>query len=305
MMEFWIQALLLAFVFDIIIGEPPAIIHPVVWMGNFVNFFVNRAPQNHRKLYGFFMGLSCIVVVAIAGLLISKFATGIVGLLIAAYFLKSTFSIRMLLVSALGIKKDLEAGDIGTVRENLKMFVGRDTSNLDSHQSASAVIESVAESFVDAILSPLFYFLLFGLPGALVYRMINTLDSTVGYRKEPYVELGYASAKIDDIANWIPARLSLLFIFAASVFAGSPMSAVRTCLRDHNKTPSPNSGWSMAAVSGAVRVRLEKVGYHVLGDGFDAAEAGHIKKAVGVVALASVIVVVGIFIVGRVGLVGF
>jgi adenosylcobinamide-phosphate synthase len=208
----------------------------------------------------------------------------------------------MLLVSALGIKKDLEAGDIGTVRKNLKTFVGRDTSALDERQSASAVIESVAESFVDAILSPLFYFLLFGLPGALVYRMVNTLDSTVGYKKEPYVDLGYASAKIDDIANWIPARLSLVFIFAASIFAGSPVSAVRTCLRDHDKTASPNSGWSMAAVSGAVRVRLEKFGYHVLGDGFDVAEVEHIKKAVVVVALASVLVVGGIWLVGRVGL---
>ena len=305
MMEFWIQALLLAFVFDIIIGEPPAVIHPVVWMGNLVNLFVEKAPQNHRKLYGFFMALSCIVVVAVAGVLISKAVTGLAGLLIAAYFLKSTFSIRMLLVSALGIKKDLEAGDIMTVRENLKMFVGRDTSNLDSHQSASAVIESVAESFVDAILSPLFYFLLFGLPGALAYRMINTLDSTVGYKKKPYVELGYASAKIDDIANWIPARLSLLFIFIASIFAGSPVSAVKTCIHDHNRTASPNSGWSMAAVSGAVKVRLEKVGYHVLGDGFDVAEVGHIKKAVGVVGLASVIVVGVVLLVGRGGLVGF
>jgi adenosylcobinamide-phosphate synthase len=305
MSEFWMQALLLAFVFDIIVGEPPAVIHPVVWMGKLVNLFVKSAPVNHRKLYGFFMAFSCIIVVAVAGLLISKAVTGLAGLLIAAYFLKSSFSIRMLLVSALGIKKDLEAGDIGTVRKNLKTFVGRDTSALDEHQSASAVIESVAESFVDAILSPLFYFLLFGLPGALVYRMVNTLDSTVGYKKEPYLNLGYASAKIDDIANWIPARLSLGFIFVASIFAGSPLDAVRTCIRDHNKTASPNSGWSMAAVSGAVRVRLEKVGYHVLGDGFDVADGGHIKKAVGVVAVASVLVVGGIWLVGRAGLVGF
>ncbi|MFU8768005.1 MAG: cobalamin biosynthesis protein [Candidatus Methanoperedens sp.] len=298
MSEFWMQALVLAFVFDIIIGEPPAVIHPVVWMGKLVTLFVEKAPQNHRKLYGFLMALSCIVLVAVAGVLISKAVTGLAGLLIAAYFLKSTFSIRMLLVSALGIKKDLEAGDIGTVRENLKTFVGRDTSNLDEHQSASAVIESVAESFVDAILSPLFYFLLFGLPGALVYRMINTLDSTVGYRKEPFIELGYASAKMDDIANWVPARMSLVFIFVASIFAGSPVSAARTCIRDHNRTASPNSGWSMAAVSGAVRVRLEKVGYHVLGHGFGTPEPEHIKKVVNVVALASVIVVGVVWLVG-------
>ncbi|VVB90003.1 Cobalamin biosynthesis protein CbiB [uncultured archaeon] len=301
--DFWVQVLLLAIILDLLIGEPPVFLHIVVWMGNLINFFVGSAPQRHRKLYGFFMAAFCAGTALLAGIVLESLEKGLPGMIIAAFFLKSTFSIRMLLASALGIKKDLEDGKIEKVRDDLKTFVGRDTSTLNAPQSASAVIESVGESFVDGILAPLFYFLLFGLPGALVYRMINTLDSMVGYRKEPFKELGFASARLDDIANWVPARLSLLFIFMASVFFGKPLEAVRTCISDHGKTASPNSGWSMSAVSGALGVRLEKVGYHVLGAKYGEPQPVHIIKAVYIVVLSSFLVIAGIFLIGKVALV--
>ncbi len=303
-LDFWIQVLLLALFLDIIFGEPPAFMHPVVWMGNLINFFVGRAPVQPRKLYGFFMAVFCTGTALLTGIMIASSGNGLLNLIIAAFFLKSTFSIRMLLVSALSVKKDLDEGNIEKVRTDLKTFVGRDTSTLNVQHSASAVIESLAESFVDGILSPLFYFLLFGLPGALTYRMINTLDSMVGYRKEPFIELGYASARLDDIANWIPARLSPLFIFTASIFFGSPINSVRTCIRDHGKTASPNSGWSMSAVSGSLGVRLEKVGYHVLGEKFGEPQPLHISRAGSIVGFSSLIVVAGIFFVGRISIIG-
>jgi adenosylcobinamide-phosphate synthase len=299
-LDFWIQVFLLALFLDLLFGEPPAFMHPVVWMGSIINFFVRRAPQQHRKLYGIFMAAFCAGTALLAGLAILSFGEGLIRLIIAAFFLKSTFSIRMLTVSALGIRKDLEGGKIEKVRSDLKTFVGRDTSKLNESQSASAVIESLAESFVDGILAPLFYFLLFGLPGALVYRMINTLDSMVGYKNEPFKELGYASARLDDIANWMPARLSVLFIFMASIFFGKLLGAVMTCMRDHGKTASPNSGWSMSAVSGALGVRLEKVGYHVLGADYSAPQPHHIIKAVYIVGLSSFLVIAGIFFIGKV-----
>jgi adenosylcobinamide-phosphate synthase len=301
--DFWLQVLVLAVLFDILFGEPPAFIHPVVLMGKIINLFTLGAPLRHRKIYGLFMVVFCGGIAAIAGLLIISLGTGLLGLIIAAYFLKSSFSIRMLLVSALGIKKDLEAGNIGKARIDLKTFVGRDTSRLDESQSSSAVIESLAESFVDGILSPLFYFLVFGLPGALAYRMINTLDSMVGYKKEPFIDLGYASARLDDIVNWVPARLSVAFILVASVFVGKPADAIRTCIKDHSRTASPNSGWSMAAVSGALNVRLEKVGFHVLGGQFNEPQPFQIKKAVNIVGFSSLLVIAGIFFVGNVPLV--
>ncbi|MDP2767048.1 MAG: cobalamin biosynthesis protein [Candidatus Methanoperedens sp.] len=305
MIDFWIQVLLLAVLFDILFGEPPAFIHPVVWMGKLANLFVRLAPVSFRKLYGLLMVIFCAVSAALVGVMIMLPGTGIPGLIIAAFFLKSTFSIRMLLKSALGIKKDLEEGRIEKVRGGLKTFVGRDTSGLDMHKSASAVIESVAESFVDGIFSPFFYFLLLGLPGALAYRMINTLDSMVGYKKEPYAELGYASARLDDIANFVPARLSLVFIFIAAIFFGKPFDALRTCIHDHDKTASPNSGWSMSAMSGTLNVRLEKIGYHVLGSRYDEPQPFHIKKAVNIVGFSSLLVIAGIYFIGKVPLVRF
>ncbi|MFA4957394.1 MAG: cobalamin biosynthesis protein [Candidatus Methanoperedens sp.] len=304
MIEFWSKVLLLAVIFDILFGEPPAFLHPVVWMGKIINLFVGAAPRSHRKIYGFIMVFFCVGITVLLAKALELVGTGILGIVILAYFLKSSFSIRMLLVSAIGIKRDLELGNIEKVRKDLKTFVGRDTSNLNTHQSASAVIESLAESFVDSILSPLFYFLLFGLPGALAYRMINTLDSMVGYKKEPFAQLGYAAAHIDDIVNFVPARMSLAFIFVSSLFFGKPLGAIRTCIRDHNKTASPNSGWSMAAVSGAINVRLEKRGYHVLGGNYSDPESFHIKKAIHLVGFSSFLVIAGVYFIGKIPLIG-
>ncbi|HEY9204777.1 MAG TPA: cobalamin biosynthesis protein [Candidatus Methanoperedens sp.] len=302
--NFWFQVLIVALLFDIILGEPPAFIHPVVWMGKLIGLFVHRAPSGHRKLFGFFMVISCVGLAVIAGTAIISLG-GFSGLIVAAFFLKSTFSIHLLLVSALGVKKDLEKDRIEKVRKDLKIFVGRDTSGLNKYQSASAVIESVAESFVDGILSPLFYFLIFGLPGALAYRMINTLDSMVGYKKEPFIDLGYVAARLDDLMNWVPARISLLFIFIASFIFGSPRNALETCIRDHGETASPNSGWPMAAVSGALKVRLEKIGYHVLGNNYPHPEVYQIKNAVNIVGISSLLVITGIYFIGRVPLIRF
>jgi adenosylcobinamide-phosphate synthase len=304
-LDFWLQVLFLALLLDIIFGEPPGFMHPVIWMGNLINFFVSRAPKQHRKLYGLFMVAFCAGTALLSGMVILLFGEGLIYLIIAAFFLKSTFSIRMLTVSALGIRKDLEGGNIEKVRNDLKTFVGRDTSKLNATQSVSAVIESLAESFVDGILAPLFYFLLFGLPGALVYRMINTLDSMVGYKKEPFKEIGYASAKLDDITNWVPARLSLFFVFITSIFFGNPLWAVSTCIRDHDKTASPNSGWSMAAVAGALGVRLEKVGYHVLGAKYAQPQPFHIDRAVSIIGISSLLVVAGILLMGKAPLISF
>jgi adenosylcobinamide-phosphate synthase len=304
-MDFWLQVLMVALLFDIILGEPPSIIHPVVWMGKLIDVFVQKAPVSNRKAYGFFIVFFCTGTAVFAGLAIASLGNSLLSLLIAAFFLKSTFSMRMLLFSAHKIRKDLEAGRIENVRKDLKTFVGRNTKDLNEQQCTSAVVESIAESFVDGFLSPLFYFLIFGLPGALCYRIINTLDSMVGYRKEPFIELGYAAARLDDLANWIPARLSLIFIFVASIPFGKPVDAVKTCISDHNKTASPNSGWSMAAVSGALGVRLEKIGYHVIGANYDAPQTFQINRAIHIVGLSSILAIAGIFMMSKMSMIGF
>ncbi|MCG2737034.1 MAG: cobalamin biosynthesis protein, partial [Candidatus Methanoperedenaceae archaeon] len=119
-LDFWLQVLLLALLLDILIGEPPVFLHPVVWMGNLINFFVARAPQRHRKLYGLFMTAFCTGTAVLAGFVIDSWGEDRMSLVVAAFFLKSTFSIRMLIVSALGIKKDLDGGMIEKVRTDLK-----------------------------------------------------------------------------------------------------------------------------------------------------------------------------------------
>ncbi len=154
----------------------------------------------------------------------------------------------------------------------------------------SAVIESTAENFVDGILSPIFYFVLFGLPGALGYKAINTLDSMIGYRNQG--DFGWASARLDDVANYIPARLSVLFITMASAVHGSPLSALRTSRRDHGQTASPNSGWPMAAMAGALKISLKKPLYHTIGSEFALPEPQQIRDAIQITRISSMMLIV-------------
>jgi adenosylcobinamide-phosphate synthase len=296
--------LLLAAAIDVIFGEPPAALHPVVWMGKLVNFLKNKAPKTHRKLYGALMALCCIFFAALLGYSVLYIASipkipTIFGLLIEAYFLKATFAINCLLSPAREIYRHLEGNRLEKVRELLPIYVSRNTSKLTRTQMSSAVIESVSENYVDGILSPIFYYALFGgfgLIAAYVFKVISTLDSMVGYKTEPYKELGYFSAKADDILNWIPARISVIFILAAALVVVllptkkekiSPLDIVKSVLEDGMKTPSPNSGYPMAATAGALRVKLEKPDYYVLGASYPPTEINDIKRVSQLIAIAS------------------
>ena len=232
----------------------------------------------------------------LAGMLVMMAASLIpetAALLVMAYFLKSTFSIRMLLTTSRSILERMRSGNISEAQEALRALVSRDTAQLDEHQVASAVIESISENFVDGILSPILFYLVLGLPGALAYKAVNTLDSMVGYRNKEFIELGRPSARLDDILNWIPARLSLVFIGAAALITGSVAGAVTICVRDHNLTPSPNSGWPMAVAAGALGVRLEKPKNYVLGNEFRLPEAADIERAARLVGTAALVLFAG------------
>ena len=217
---------------------------------------------------------------------------GILGLLISAYFLKATFSITCLADTANMMKKHLDSDDLENAKKNLPKLVGRDTEQLSKKEMNSAVIESVAENFVDGIFSPLFYFLLFGLPGALAYKAINTLDSMVGQGN-----FGYFSARLDDLVNYIPARLSVLFISAGSLFYGSPLSAMKVSWRDHGLTKSPNSGWPMAAMAGSLETSLKKPDHYILGIDLDMPETYHIKSAIRIMKMSTTFVILVFFMI--------
>jgi adenosylcobinamide-phosphate synthase len=223
----------------------------------------------------------------------------ILGLLIEAYFLKATFAINCLLSPAREIYRHLEENRLEKVRELLPMYVSRNTSKLTRTQMSSAVIESVSENYVDGILSPIFYYALFGefgLVAAYVFKAISTLDSMVGYKTEPYKELGYFSAKADDVLNWIPARISVIFILAAALVVAllpkkqgkvNPLNIIQCVLEDGMKTPSPNSGYPMAATAGALGVKLVKPDCYVLGASYPPTEINDIKRVSQLIAIAS------------------
>jgi adenosylcobinamide-phosphate synthase len=165
----------------------------------------------------------------------------------------------------------------------LPALVGRETKDLTISQAASAVIESLSENYVDGILSPIFYFVVFepfglGLEAALAFKAVSTMDSMLGYKTKGLKDLGFVPARLDDIANFIPARLSVLFLAAAN--PKKAKNAIMAAFRYHRATPSPNSGWPMSAAAGALDIRLEKPGFYVLLDEGNEPETQDVPTAV-------------------------
>jgi adenosylcobinamide-phosphate synthase len=240
-------------------------------------------PRRFKYVYGFFLAFITIAATVLIGCGLSWLAyqvSPLLGLLVTAYLVKSTFSLSFLWRISREIFDDLKAGKPETARAKLPALVGRDVSKLNANQMSSCVIESLGESFVDGIMAPLLYFALLGLPGALAYRAINTLDSMVGYKDEKHLQIGFASAKTDDLANYIPARLAVPLMALAAPLSGSPVTAIKTAIRDGRKPPSVNSGYPMAAFAGALGLRLEKLGYYVLGEGLRPCTIDDIPRAI-------------------------
>ncbi|MDQ1312621.1 MAG: adenosylcobinamide-phosphate synthase [Euryarchaeota archaeon] len=289
---------LLAVAFDILIGEPPVRIHPVVWIGRLISFL--RARAGPTKVQGMLLAITVIAVSVLAAHLLVRAAgvLPVLPLLVGAYLFKSTFAIRCLLETSSNIGRMIEQ-DIEVAKQMLPALVGRDTSSLRPAQASSAVIESLSENYVDSILSPIFYYILFapiglGLEAAIAFKAISTMDSMIGYKKPGLKELGYAGARLDDLANWIPARLSIILIALAR--PRGARSAIRAALKYHSATPSPNSGWPMAAAAGSLGIRLEKPGqYILLGENPDP-ETRDIFRATGLIQSAIALTLAAAFI---------
>lgn len=277
---------LLAVLLDLAGRELPSRLHPTVWMGHTVKLAERVAPRSR------FGGLA---VGAVMALLIPAFWGGaawlaawglweahpLAYLLGGAILLKSTFAVGMLHRVAARTRSLVFAGDLPGIRDNMRSLVSRDVSAMESDQAIAATVESVSENTTDSFVGPWLAFALFGLPGAFAYRAINTLDSMVGYRGE-YEYLGKASAKLDDLVNLIPARLTALLLAAGSALLPGQRAAGawRIMWRDHSRTPSPNAGWTMSGMAGALGVELEKVGQYRLGDATRPLEAADITRAV-------------------------
>lgn len=179
------------------------------------------------------------------------------GFATSTIFIYTTLSTRSLGKEARSVYQSLKVGNIKQARKKLSLIVGRDTQTLNQNEIIRAAVETVAENSVDGIISPLFYAAFGGAPLALAYKAINTLDSMVGYKNKRYIHFGWFSAKLDDVANYIPARLTILLIPLASfVSRKKPLNALHTILRDGRKSPSPNAGLSEAGFAGALGIQL-------------------------------------------------
>ena len=275
-----------AVVLEMVGREPPKWLHPTVWIGRTVSIAEANAPTSRNG--GFITGFMILLLVtgfwgaaayfAVAGL---RDIHQIAYVLVGGWILKTTFSVKMLHHTAIGVRDTLAAGDIEGVRAQMSSLVSRDRSRLTPEQATAATLESVSENIADSIIGPWLAFALFGLPGAVAYRAINTMDSMIGYHGR-YEYLGKASARFDDFVNLIPSRLAGLLLVVASLFLpGQKASdAWRIMWRDHSKSESPNAGWTMSAMAGALGVQLEKVDHYRLGEGTRQVEPEDITRTV-------------------------
>lgn len=263
-----------------LLGEPPVRLHPVCWMGSAISALRRRAPRRGRLgpfLFGLALALGLPALAA--GLTAALISLPTIGPLLAVWLLTSSFSVRALGEAGLGVAGPLEAGDLDGARSGLRALCSRDASALSASDLSAGAVESLAENSSDSLVAPLFWLLVAGVPGALAYRAVNTLDAMIGYHGETEW-LGKASARLDDLANLAPARITALLLLVAGGLRGASLRGGLSALwRDRRQTESPNAGWPMAAVAGLLGLRLEKAGAYALNPAGRPAEPRDIAAA--------------------------
>lgn len=256
--------ILVGYVLDLIFGDPYSFPHPVRYIGKLIRFVegkVRKCAKSQRalKIGGFILWfITAFTTYFLVWLLvqISKMHP-IVYFVTNAFLLYTTLATKCLGDEALKIYKVLKTGDLSASRVQLSYIVGRDTAHLREEEIVRATVETVAENTVDGIIAPLFYAFIGGAPLAFLYKAINTLDSTVGYKNEKYAAIGFASAKIDDVANFIPARITaVLMMFASMVLKLEYKSSIKIAIRDRKNHKSPNCAYAEGAVAGALGIQL-------------------------------------------------
>ena len=275
--EIHLAVLLAALAWDRWIGEPPIRLHPVVWMGNTIGWMRKKSPSSNTGafLWGLLMAF---LLPALSSLLGILSLIPWIGPFIAIWLLTSSFALRGLVEAGENVAEALENNDIETARSKLGWLCSRDPENLDATALAAAATESVAENSSDSLVAPLMWYAIAGLPGALAYRCINTLDAMIGYR-DRYEWLGKASARLDDFVNIVPARLSTMCLLIVSLITPktSPSQGFRVLLRDRNLTSSPNAGWPMSCIAGLIGAELFKPDHYSLGKGLSPCTAANLR----------------------------
>ena len=292
----------LAIMLDLIFGDPKNRYHPTAWIGNFIGNLVPLFKNENVNLEKFGGILIVLISASVVGTLLlvlnlkldsiigNEIVSIIVIIMVSAILLKTTIAIRGMEKHALAVTNALENDDIETARANLAMITKRKTKNLDKQHILSGVLESISENTVDGITGPLFYFALFGLPGAFVYRVINTIDSMVGYKTDMFKNLGWFGANCDNILNYIPSRLTAMTMVLGAMLLGHDWkNCYEIFKRDGKKTDSPNAGYPMAALAGALGTKLEKIEHYSLGADIQEITSKKVKHAIALMKVTSLL----------------
>jgi len=291
-MPWRIITLLGALALDLALGEPSNVLHPVALMGRFIRWGWRRSPRR-GAVPQFAWGAALVL----AGMAFFSLPWVLLDIplrwLWSIPLLKLTFCIRALFQAGREVHQALERGDLPEARQLVGChLVSRDTSQLSSSLVVAATVESLAENITDGLTSPLLFFALCGLPGAWGYRFCNTCDSMLGYRDPEREYLGKFAARLDDLLNWLPARLTGALIVLAAMLSGEDAGNTwRTMLAQHRRSASPNAGWTMSAMAGALGVTLEKTGHYRLEGGDGPLDAGTIERCFRVVRWTMALVV--------------
>jgi len=293
----------LAFLIDLVFGEVPDRIHPTLWMGKVTAYFKSKLKnENSRveKINGVLLCLLLIVlfVVPVYFMLfwVHEFFGWLPYIVASAIILQTTFAIKCMKQYTLPVADSVEKGDYDRARQLLPFIVRRNPTELTKRHIISAAVETIAEGTTDGITSPFFYFALFGVPGAVAFRVVNTLDSMVGYKDLDHINIGWFSAKMDTIANYIPSRLTaILMMLSALLLRENWRKSWRILQRDRKNTASHNAGWTISTMAGALNIQLEKPGFYKIGDNNDLSPT-HIIKALRIMVLTATLFGVSIIL---------
>ena len=303
-----IFAVILALAIDFAFGDPRNKFHPTVWVGTLIGKLVPFVKNNNpttEKIGGLILTISVTSLVASIFYFLNvtlhylnqfdfnfmlRVVTLIFSIVVTGYLLKTTIAIKGMEKHAELIMQAILKDNLEDARTKLSMIVKRDTRNLDRQHIISGTLESISENTVDGIIGPLFYFAIFGLPGAFVYRTINTIDSMIGYKTSLFRNLGWFGSNCDKILNFLPSRItSLVMIFAVMILRENWRHSLEIMRRDGKKTESPNAGYPMATLAGALSVKFEKIDHYVLGDGNLEFTEDHFKSTISIMKLTTIL----------------